>query len=48
MIGVERVRGASISPDGTLAAFEVKKHDFDDKIFDEQSWLADLTKMSTA
>jgi len=31
MIGMERVGGVSISPDGTLAAFGVKKYDFDDK-----------------
>jgi len=47
MIGMERVGGVSISPDGTLAAFEVNKYDFDSKKFDNQLWLADLTKMST-
>jgi len=47
LIGMERVGGVSISPDGTLAAFGVRKYDFDDKKFDEQLWLADLTKMST-
>jgi len=47
LIGMKRVGGVSISPDGTLAAFEVKKYDFDTKKFDEQLWLADLTKMST-
>jgi len=42
LIGTTRIGGASVSPDGRLAAFEVKKYDFDAKKFDNQIWLADL------
>eukprot|EP00588_Corethron_pennatum_P000625 CAMPEP_0194295878 /NCGR_PEP_ID=MMETSP0169-20130528/54629_1 /TAXON_ID=218684 /ORGANISM="Corethron pennatum, Strain L29A3" /LENGTH=128 /DNA_ID=CAMNT_0039045167 /DNA_START=133 /DNA_END=515 /DNA_ORIENTATION=- len=42
MIGMTRIGQASISPDSTLAVFEVKQYDFDAKKFDQQLWLADL------
>jgi len=48
LIGMKRVGAASISPDGTLAAFEVKQYDFETKKFDDQLWLADLTKATAA
>lgn len=47
LIGMKRVGSASISPDGTLAAFEVKQYDFEAKKQNEQLWLADLTKAAS-
>mmetsp|Transcript_39705 Transcript_39705/g.92990 ORF Transcript_39705/g.92990 Transcript_39705/m.92990 type:complete len:154 (-) Transcript_39705:2232-2693(-) len=44
LIGTTRVGGSSsICPDGSLVAFEVRKYDFDEKKWNEQIWLADLT-----
>eukprot|EP00966_Prymnesium_polylepis_P132875 3071505-Prymnesium_polylepis.1 len=37
-----RVGGCAISPDGTLACFEVRQYDWDEKKFDAQLWVANL------
>ena len=36
--------GAAVSPDGTLAVFEVRQYDWQEKKFDAQLWIADLAK----
>eukprot|EP00592_Proboscia_alata_P017715 CAMPEP_0194400124 /NCGR_PEP_ID=MMETSP0174-20130528/127035_1 /TAXON_ID=216777 /ORGANISM="Proboscia alata, Strain PI-D3" /LENGTH=817 /DNA_ID=CAMNT_0039196597 /DNA_START=77 /DNA_END=2530 /DNA_ORIENTATION=+ len=46
LIGMTRIGQASLSPDGNLAVFGVKKYDFDEKKMDEQLWLADLNQMA--
>jgi len=42
LVGMSRVGSASVSPDGSLAAFEVREYNFEVKKFDEQLWLMDL------
>ena len=42
LVDMARVGATAISPDGSLACFEVRQYDWSTKKFDAQLWLADL------
>ncbi|KAH8065398.1 serine-type peptidase [Aureococcus anophagefferens] len=48
LIGMTRVGGAVVSPDGTQAVLHSKVYDFDAKKFDETLWLVDVAETSGA
>lgn len=47
MVDMTRVGASTVSPDGSLAAFEVREYDSVAKKFDAQLWLADLSAAAT-
>jgi len=48
IIGMKRLGPTSISPDGTMAVFQVREYDMEKKKFEEQLWSIDLTTTSTS
>ena len=44
LIGMTRVGGASVAPDGSLATFGVRNYDFDKKKWVDEVYLMDMAK----
>ena len=48
LIGMTRVGGASVAPDGSLATFGVRNYDFDKKKWVDEVYLMDMAKAEAA